>query len=176
MRTKGRIWAFWLPSVLDCPATLTAWRQSALVLGTGKGLGGWPRAQWDSPCCSFAARGRLCRTCLSQGHLSHPCRPHCPLRSQRRALGPWAVTATTIWTLWVPSFCRAPRASCTSKVGCQWKWWGLRRGGGAACGRRGGRASGGQKGGRKEQKMKGREKPMKAKNMEIKTVVIWCLF
>lgn len=132
MRTKDRTWPFWLLSVLDCPATLAAWRQSALVLGTGKGPGEWPQVQGDSPGCCFTARGRLCRTCLSQGHLSHTCRPHCPLRSQRRALGPWAVTATTIWTLWVPSFCRAPRANCTFKVGCQWKWWELRRGGGSS--------------------------------------------
>lgn len=44
-------------------------------------------------------------------------------RSQRHALGLWAVTAMTIWTLWVPSFCKARRANCIFKVGCLWKWW-----------------------------------------------------
>lgn len=57
-------------------------------------------------------------TSVWPGLLSHTCPPWCPLRSQRRAPGLWAVTATTIWTLWVPSFCKARRANCTFKVGC----------------------------------------------------------
>ena len=130
MRTEARTWARWLPSVLDCPASLPTWRQSALVLGTGRGSGSG-HARSDSPRAASLLGADSAGSVPAKGICLTPVAHAVPSRSQRHALGPWAVTATTTWTLWVPSFCRAPRANCTFKVGCQWRWREQRGGGGS---------------------------------------------
>ena len=131
------------PVVLDCPASLPAWRQSAPVVGTGRGSGSG-RVQPDSPRAVSLLGADSAESVPAKGIRLTPVTRAVPSRSQRRALGPWAATATTTWTLWAPSFCRAPRANCTFKVGCRWKWWAQIGGGGGRLREEGWGVSGGQ--------------------------------
>lgn len=128
MRTKGRIWAFWLlvcarlPCYPDRLAPVSPW-SSAQARGLGVGHGRSETLPAAASLLGADSAGPVSAkgTCLTLS-------PHCPLRSQRRALGPWAVTATTIWLCeFLGPSAEHRGASCTSKVGCQRKWWGLRR-------------------------------------------------
>lgn len=124
----------------------------------------------DTLCQLCSTEGWLCWALSDKGTCLTPVPLIVHCRSQRHAPGLWAVTAMTIWTLWVPSFCKARRANCTFKVGCPWKLGTReRRGEGDT-----GDSEEARCGGRMEKKKKDRETD---KNEEYGNEDrIWCLF
>lgn len=132
------------------------------------------RCHWLRPrhflCQLCSTEGWLCWALSDKGTCFTPVTLIVHCRSQRHAPGLWAVTAMTIWTLWVPSFCKARRANCTFKVGCPWKLGTReRRGEGDT-----GDSEEARCGGRMEKKKKDRETD---KNEEYGNEDrIWCLF
>lgn len=113
----SRLWT-WLPCYPDVRLVI-----AQVWPWPGKVPGKWPLAQARTLSLPALLRwGLTQRGPVSQVSDKGTCLTPVTLdihsRSQRHAPGLWAVTAMTIWTLWVPSFCKARRASCIFKVGC----------------------------------------------------------